>query len=117
MESHRPTGAILEWRWVRLMTPFINLYAAAFLVGGAFLSARRYAKSGDFPERVRGNILIAVGGILPGIGGSMAKGGLVEALYIGECVGLVFIWLGYAAIAARHRRMVATRVESVGTQG
>jgi len=101
MEAHRPTGAILEWRWVRLMTPFINLYAAAFLVGGAVVSARRYAKNHEHPERVKGNILIAVGGLLPGIGGSMAKGGLVEALYVGEFVGLIFIWMGYQVIASR----------------
>ena len=38
---------------------------------------------------------IAVGALLPGIGGGMAKAGMVEALYVGELVGLILIWLGY----------------------
>ena len=28
------------------------------------------------------------------IGGSFAKAGLVEVLYLAECAGLVIIWLG-----------------------
>lgn len=97
MESHRPSGAILAWKWVRLMTPFINLYAAGFLIGGAVLSAIRYYLHTTLLSRALGNASIAVGAILPGIGGSMAKAGMVEALYVGEFVGLLFIWAGYAA--------------------
>lgn len=97
LEPHRPTGDVLAWRWVRLMTPVINLYAAAFLVGGAIYSSVTFFLAGDQPQRAIGTALIAVGGILPGIGGSMAKAGLVEALYIGEFVGLILIWAGYAA--------------------
>jgi hypothetical protein len=110
MEAHRPTGAILEWRWVRLMTPFINMYAATFLIGGAILSARRWAKQREEPQRVKGNVLIAVGGLLPGIGGSMAKAGMVEALYVGEFVGLILIWIGYNVIASRKKE--ATTMQS-----
>lgn len=97
LEAHRPGGAVIGWSWVRLMTPFINLYAAFFLIGGAILSAFRFAKGRTLQHRRRtiGNIFIAVGGILPGIGGSMAKAGVVEALYVGELVGLVLIWIGF----------------------
>lgn len=97
MESFKPTGAILEWSWVRLMTPFINIYAVIFLIGGAFYSAYKYFKSHEYLNRAVGNVLIAVGAIMPGIGGTMAKAGYVEALYIGEFVGLIFIWIGYEA--------------------
>lgn len=38
---------------------------------------------------------IAVGGILPGIGGTLAKTGVIEALYIGEFAGLILIWIGF----------------------
>ena len=94
LEPHRPSGAILEWWWVRLLTPVINLYAVFFLIGGALVSAwRHYRERGHF-YRATGNALIAVGAILPGIGGSYAKAGYVEALYVGECVGLIIIWLG-----------------------
>ena len=94
LEPHRPSGAILEWRWVRLLTPFINLYAVFFLIGGAIVSAWRHYKYRGHSYRAAGNGLIALGAIMPGIGGSMAKAGIVEALYIGECIGLIVIWLG-----------------------
>jgi hypothetical protein len=93
-ESHRPSGAILEWRWVRLLTPFINLYAVFFLIGGAAVSAWRHYRYRGHLYRAWGNALIALGALLPGIGGAYAKAGVVEALYVGECVGLMVIWLG-----------------------
>lgn len=94
LEMERPSGAILVWSWVRLLTPFINLYAVFFLIGGAFRSAWRHYKERGHLYRAWGNTLIAVGAILPGIGGSMAKAGMVEGLYVGECIGLMLIWLG-----------------------
>lgn len=94
LESTRPSGAILGWSWVRLLTPFINLYAVFFLIGGAIASAwRHYHDRGHF-YRAAGNALIALGAILPGIGGSYAKAGMVEVLYVAECLGLIIIWLG-----------------------
>ncbi len=33
--------------------------------------------------------------MLPGIGGGMAKAGIVEGLYVGELAGLILIWIGY----------------------
>lgn len=94
LEVTRPSGAILGWAWVRLLTPFINLYAVFFLIGGAITSAwRHYHDRGHF-YRAAGNALIAFGAILPAIGGSYAKAGMVEVLYVAECVGLIIIWLG-----------------------
>lgn len=94
LEPHRPSGAILEWRWVRLLTPFINVYAVFFLIGGAMVSAWRHYKYRGHSYRAAGNLLIAFGALLPGIGGSLAKAGMVEALYVGECIGLMVIWMG-----------------------
>ena len=144
LEPHRPSGAVIGWQWVRLLTPLINGYAALFLVGGAFYSSIKFAfpglrisegigcptchydlsglhPRGSCPEcgtvyniddltetpkdqlvpakrkgrRAAGTALIAFGGILPGVGGGMAKAGIVEALYIGELTGLLLIWWGY----------------------
>lgn len=95
LQAHRPGGAAFSWQWVRLLTPIINLYAVIFLIGSAIYSAIRFAQRGDAPDRAIGNALIAFGAILPGIGGSFAKGGLVEALYVGEFLGILFIWWGY----------------------
>jgi hypothetical protein len=101
LEPHRPSGALLAWRWVRLMTPFINAYAAFFLIGGAAVSAWRYRQRSGAANRAAGNTLIAIGALLPGVGGAMAKAGVVEALYIGEFVGLVLIWAGERTCAWR----------------
>ncbi len=97
LEPHRPGGAALVWQWLRALTPIVNLYAASFLIGGAVLSAIRYARESATRHRAVGNALIALGALLPGIGGAMAKTGRVEVLYIGEFVGLILIWAGYAA--------------------
>ena len=105
LEPYRPTGSIISWTWVRALTPFINLYAVFFLVGGAIYSAWRYMNSREAGHRQRafGNVFIAVGGILPGIGGTLAKTGFIEALYVGEFAGLILIWIGFAInIRAPH---------------
>lgn len=118
LQPHRPSGAILGWSWVRLMTPFVNLYAVIFLIGGALLSAWRFARGqgADDRHRMVGNTLIAAGAILPGIGGGMAKAGVVEALYVGELCGLVLIWLGFWActtLASRATRSAGARDANV----
>ncbi len=97
LQPHKPGGSILVWTWVRAMTPLLNGYAAVFLIGGAVYSAVRYAVRSGAGNRAVGNSLIAFGALLPAIGGGMAKAGVVEALYVGEFVGIIFIWAGYAA--------------------
>ena len=100
LESFRPSGASLEWQWVRLLTPLINTYSAIFLIGSAFYSAIRFAKVENGKNRAIGNALITVGALLPGIGGGMAKAGMVEALYVGEFVGIILIYIGYRVCLA-----------------
>jgi hypothetical protein len=95
LESFRPSGASLQWQWVRLLTPFINTYSAIFLIGSACYSAIRYTRIENGRNRAIGNALITIGALLPGIGGGMAKAGMVEALYIGEFVGIILIYAGY----------------------
>lgn len=94
----RLSGKILEWTFIRYITPFINLYAFAFLVGGAIYSAYIYAQNREFKHRFWGNVCIAIGGFLPGIGGSSAKADFVEVLYVTEFIGLCFIYAGYYII-------------------
>lgn len=111
LEAHRPSGAILGWSWIRLMTPFINTYAVIFLIGGAIVSAIKYRRRAEpgAGNRAIGNFLIAFGATLPGIGGTMAKAGIVEALYIGEFIGLLFIWAGFE-VNVRAPRTLANQV-------
>jgi hypothetical protein len=103
VESHRLSGRVFGWQWVRLFSPFINLYAVTLLIGGAILSAVRYWKRGDESQRATGNALIAVGAILPGIGGSFTRFGHVEVLYVTELVGLLVIYAGYRMIISAVR--------------
>ncbi len=99
VESHRLTGRVMEWQFVRAFSPLVNLYAMVFLVGGAAWSAWRYRRRSDRPRsRVVGNALIAVGALLPGIGGSFTRFGYVEVLYVTELIGLLLIWAGYRTI-------------------
>jgi hypothetical protein len=96
VEPHRLSGSVLEWQWVRLFSPVINLYAFLFLAGGAAWSAWKYRNAGaGFASRVKGNTLIAIGALLPGIGGSFTRAGYVEVLYVTELLGLSLIWWGY----------------------
>jgi hypothetical protein len=95
VESHRLTGAVMEWRQARLFSPFINTYAAIFLIGGAMLSAWRYHKDPDARHRFIGNCFIAVGALLPGIGGMATRLGHTEVLYVMEFLGIILIWIGY----------------------
>jgi hypothetical protein len=90
-----PQGKVIEWSWVRLISPFINTYAVIFLVGGAIYSALKYRKLSEMRHRALGNTLIAVGAILPGIGGAMSRAGHTEVLYVAEFVGIILIYFGY----------------------
>jgi hypothetical protein len=95
VEGHRLTGRVFEWTWVRRFSPFINLYAVVFLIGGAILSAVRYSGSPATRHRVVANVLIAIGAVLPGIGGAATRMGYTEVLYVTELAGLLLIWAGY----------------------
>lgn len=92
------TGSIFTWKWVRYFSPFINVYAFIFLVGGAIYSALKYYRLGERKAPFKGNIFIAIGGLLPGIGGSFARMGYVEVLFITELIGLFLIYSGYRII-------------------
>ena len=95
VEPHRLSGKVIEWQWVRLFSPFINTYAFIFLVGGAILSAYRFRKSPKTKHRFIGNVFIAIGAILPGIGGASTRFGYTEVLYVTEFIGLILIFIGY----------------------
>lgn len=106
VETNRLSGEVMAWQWVRLFSPVVNLYAVVFLIGGAIWSAWKYRKTTGARSRVIGNVLIATGAILPGIGGGFARAGTVEVLYVAELLGLALIWSGY-------RQMTTDRAESI----
>jgi len=112
------TGKVFVWSWVRLFSPFLNTYALVFLVGGAGRSAWEYFRQHGYGSRVLGNVLIAAGALLPGIGGSFTRFGHIEALYITEILGLSLIWWGYAVMTgSKVTSIYAVQRESVGETG
>lgn len=112
VEAHRLTGRVMEWQWVRLFSPVVNLYAVVFLIGGAVLSALRYSADPATRHRMWANVLIAVGAILPGIGGTATRMGHTEVLYVTELMGLLLIWAGYR-ISVRPMAPAAAREQPV----
>lgn len=78
VDGHRLSGRALGWQQIRMLSPVINLYAATFLIGGAVLLAMRFRRSPDTQHRYVGNVLIAVGALLTGIGGTFTRFGHVE---------------------------------------
>jgi len=96
LQPHRPAADLLLWRAPRALAPWINGYAALVLVGGAALSALRFVRRRGDGARAAGNALIALGALLPGIGGAIARHGPVEPLYVTELLGLIAIAAGYA---------------------
>ena len=51
----------------------------------------------------KGNIFIAFGALLPGIGGTFTRLGYVEVLFITEFIGLVLIYIGYRVIKTENK--------------
>ncbi|OGC79782.1 MAG: hypothetical protein A2145_03055 [candidate division Zixibacteria bacterium RBG_16_40_9] len=98
LKDNRLSGIVLEWKWVRYIPPFINTYAFVFLCGGAVYSAWKYYFLKKSSKRFLGNIYIAIGALLPGIGGIFTRYGHVEVLYVTELFGLLLIYIGYLQI-------------------
>jgi hypothetical protein len=80
---------------VRSLTPFFNLYGTVALVGGAAYSAWIFWRKRVLLHRSIGNILIAVGAMLPAFGGTFSRMGFSGALYISEFLGAAFIFFGF----------------------
>lgn len=80
---------------VRSLTPFFNLYGTLTLVGGALWSAWIFWRKRILLHRTLGNILIAVGAIIPAFGGTFSRFGLSGALYISELLGAILLFVGF----------------------
>jgi len=80
---------------VRTLTPIFNAYGTLTLVGGAAYSAWIFWRKRILLDRTVGNLLIAVGALAPAFGGAFSRAGISGALYIGEFLGAVLIFLGF----------------------
>ncbi|MCJ7533095.1 MAG: hypothetical protein MUO64_19000 [Anaerolineales bacterium] len=89
------SGHAITTPGVRILTPFFNLYGTVTLVGGAAWSAWVFWRKRILLHRTIGNILIAVGAMLPAFGGTFSRFGLPGALYLGELLGTVIMFIGF----------------------
>ncbi|GAB4540015.1 MAG: hypothetical protein Kow0063_29390 [Anaerolineae bacterium] len=80
---------------VRTLTPFFNLYGTVTLVGGALYSAWLFWRKRVLLHRTIGNILIAAGATLPAFGGAFSRFGIPGALYWGELLGAILLFIGF----------------------
>jgi hypothetical protein len=105
-------GDVIEWSALRLLSIPINSYAAIMLIGGAAYSAYRFWRVAGDGNRAAGNALIAVGALLPGIGGGFSRAGYTEVLYVGEFIGLILIYFGYRLNVAKRQVAVEPAPEA-----
>ena len=80
---------------VRFFSPVMNSWGTLSLVGGALYSAILFRRKQILPNRVYGNVLIALGGLLPAFGGLMLRLGDPSFKYLGEMLGVALIFAGY----------------------
>lgn len=93
---------------VRLLTPFFNTYGVITLIGGAIYSACLFWRKRVLPNRVLGNVLIALGALSPAIGGTLTRLGATEFLYVSELIGAVLMFAGFQlAVSRKPERRLA----------
>jgi hypothetical protein len=92
---------------VRSLTPIFNLYGTVTLVGGAAWSAWIFWRKRILLHRTLGNLLIAVGAMLPAFGGAFSRFGISNALYVGELLGAALLFWGFMRATTPMRRTEA----------
>jgi hypothetical protein len=80
---------------VRSFSPVMNIWGTIALVGGAIYSARLFRRKQIMRNRMVGNWLIAAGGLLPALGGTLIRLGDPSFKYAGEMVGAILIFIGF----------------------
>ncbi len=93
---------ILPAGGVRFLTPVFNIYGTITLIGGAIYSAYIFQRKRVLLNRMWGNILIALGGLSPALGGTFSRLGMPTFLYLSELLGGILIFIGFL-VAVAHR--------------
>jgi len=89
-----PNGELFPG-YVRLLTPFFNITGGFALVFGALYSTAVAVRRRDFTSRVPATILLAIGGFVPSLTGSLSRFGMTEAFFVGELLGVLFLFAGF----------------------
>lgn len=83
-----------------LLTILLNIYGTVWLVGGAIWSAYLFARKQILPHRVIGNVLIAIGALMPASAGTLIRIGFGDWLYLSELLGAAIMFAGFVAATA-----------------
>jgi hypothetical protein len=88
-------GLIPLGKSIRIATPIFNIYGTFALVGGALWSAYLFWRKRVLPNRVLGNMLIAVGALVIASASSLTRLGYGSLLYLGELIAAVLMFSGF----------------------
>ena len=102
-----PSGA-----WARSMTPLFNIYGLLTLVGGAIYSSWVFWRRQVAPNRMWGNILIAVGALSIGFASTLTRLGHGELLYLGELIAVALMFTGFIVATQRSFRTASVLAPS-----
>jgi hypothetical protein len=91
---------ISEGGYVRLTTPFFNIYGLITLVGGALWSTYLFWRKRVLPNRVIGNVLIAAGALTIASASTLTRLGYGSVLYLGELLAAILMFTGFLVAAA-----------------
>jgi len=81
--------------WIIALTIILNIYGSITLIGGALYSVYIFWRKRILRDRMIGNILIAIGALMPAMAGTLIKMGLADWLYLSELLGAVLMYLGF----------------------
>ncbi len=96
-----------------VLTILLNIYGTITMVGGAIYSSFLFWRKKVLANRMAGNILIAAGALMPAMGGSFIKAGLVDWLYVSEFVGVVLMYAGFLLATSRQRAAASATAPAV----
>lgn len=80
---------------VRKLTPIFNIYGLVTLVGGALYSAWLLWRKEIVPNRVIGNILIAIGGLSLAFASTLVRLGIGDYLSVAELIAAMLMFAGF----------------------
>ena len=106
------SGSAIVTPGIRILTPFFNLYGTVTLVGGAAWSAWIFWRKRILLHRAIGNLLIALGALLPAFGGTFSRLGINGALYISEFLGAILMFIGFIRANTPIKKDPITSAES-----
>lgn len=106
---------ISEGGYVRLTTPFFNIYGLVTLVGGALWSTYLFWRKRVLPNRVIGNVLIAVGALTIASASTLTRLGYGSVLYLGELLAAILMFSGFLVAAAPRSEPKTDEASTVTT--